>query len=199
MTTTARKKPDASQLNKYTPCKAHTKAGKPCKGRPIPGGTVCRYHGGNAPQVLAAGQRRLAAQRIEADAQAAVAQMGLLEVEDPLHELSKLAAGSRAMLETLGARVNALTDVEVFDNASAPHARVVVEMYERAIDRTHKLLDTLVKHGYAERQIAIAESEALLVSGIIRRVIAALGLTADQQKTAQALLAAEFRALDAKP
>lgn len=182
----------------YVPCHAHTKAGKACRGRPVPGAKVCRYHGGNAPQVRAAGQRRLAAQKIEADAQAAVAQMGLMSVEDPLLELSKLAAGSRAMLETLGARVNALEDVETFDEKSAPHARVVVEMYERAIDRTHKLLDTLVKHGYAERQIAIAESEALLVSGVIRRVIAALGLTTEQQTRAQELLAAEFRALDAQ-
>lgn len=180
----------------YTPCHAHTKAGRQCRQRPVPGAKVCRYHGGAAPQVRAAGLRRLAAEKVQADAEAAVAQQGLLSVEDPLLELSKLAAGSRAMLESLGARVNALTDVETFDAKNQPHARVAVEMYERAIDRTHRLLDTLVKHGYAERQIAIAEAEALLVSGIIRRVISALGLTADQQKQAQSLLAAEFRALD---
>lgn len=75
---------------------------------------------------------------------------------------------------------------------------MALEAYERALDRTHRLLDTLVKHGYAERQIAIAEGEALLVSGIIRRVIAAMGLTPEQQKQAQVLLAAEFRALDSK-
>lgn len=180
----------------YTPCHAHTRSGRQCRNRPVPGTKVCRYHGGAAPQVRAAGQRRLAAQKIEADAAAAVAQQGLLAVEDPLHELSKLAAGSRAMLENLGARVNALSDIETWDDKQAPHARVALEAYERALDRTHRLLDTLVKHGYAERQIAIAEGEALLVSGIIRRVIAALGLTPDQQKRAQTLLAAEFRALD---
>jgi len=57
-------------------------------------------------------------------------------------------------------------------------------------------LDSLVKHGYAERQIQIQESEAMLVAGVLRRVIAALGLTSDQQKQAQSLLAAEFRALE---
>lgn len=182
----------------YVPCHAHTKSGRACRGRPVPGAKVCRYHGGNAPQVRAAGLRRLAAEKIEADAQAAVAQQGLLSVDDPLGELSKLAAGSRAMLEALGARVNALDDIETWDEKSAPHARVALEAYERALDRTHRLLDTLVKHGYAERQIAIAEGEALLVSGIIRRVIAAMGLTPEQQKQAQVLLAAEFRALDSK-
>ncbi|TCO57135.1 HGGxSTG domain-containing protein [Actinocrispum wychmicini] len=34
-------------------CTAHTAAGKPCKGRPISGSTVCRMHGGSAPQVRA--------------------------------------------------------------------------------------------------------------------------------------------------
>lgn len=182
----------------YTPCHAHTRSGRQCRNRPVPGTKVCRYHGGAAPQVRAAGQRRLAAAKIEADAAAAVAQMGLMTVEDPLGELSKLAAGSRAMLESLGARVNALSDIETWDDKQAPHARVALEAYERALDRTHRLLDTLVKHGYAERQIAIAEGEALLVSGIIRRVIAALGLSPEQQKRAQSLLAAEFRALDSK-
>lgn len=180
----------------YTPCHAKTKAGNPCRQRPVPGAAVCRFHGGGAPQVRAAGQRRLMAAKIKADSEAAVAQMGLEAVEDPLGELGKLAAGSRAMLESLGARVNALDDVETLDDKSAPHARVVLEAYERALDRTHRLLDTLVKYGYAERQIAIAESEAKLVSGVIRRVIAGLGLTPDQVKLAQELLAAEFRALE---
>lgn len=180
----------------YVPCHAKTKRGGQCRQRPIPGGKVCRYHGGGAPQVRAAGQRRLAAIKIEKDAQAAVARMGVENVEDPLGELSKMAAGSRAMVEALGARVNALSDIEAWDDKSAPHARVALEAYERALDRTHRLLDTLVKHGYAERQIAIAESEAALVSGIIRRVISGLGLSPDQVKTAQTLLAAEFRALD---
>lgn len=181
----------------YTPCHAKTKAGRDCRQRPIPGGKVCRYHGGGAPQVRAAAARRLATAKIESDAKATVAHMGLEPVEDPLGELGKLASGSRAMLQALGAQVNALQDIETFDDKNAPHARVVLEAYERALDRTHRLLDTLVKYGYAERQIAIAESEARLVSGIIRRVIAGLGLTADQQRQAQTLLAEEFRALDA--
>lgn len=40
-------------------CKGHTVAGNPCKKRAILGGTVCQTHGGGAPQVKAAAQRRL--------------------------------------------------------------------------------------------------------------------------------------------
>lgn len=42
-------------------CKAHRKSGIQCKNQGIPGGTVCRYHGGAAPQVQRVAQERLAA------------------------------------------------------------------------------------------------------------------------------------------
>lgn len=41
-------------------CKAKTRRGKPCGGKPIVGGTVCRMHGGAAPQVKRKAEERLA-------------------------------------------------------------------------------------------------------------------------------------------
>lgn len=40
-------------------CKATNNRGERCKRAPIPGGTVCRYHGGAAPQVKAKAEQRL--------------------------------------------------------------------------------------------------------------------------------------------
>lgn len=40
-------------------CKATNNRGQRCKRAPIPGGTVCRYHGGAAPQVKAKAEQRL--------------------------------------------------------------------------------------------------------------------------------------------
>ena len=40
-------------------CSAHAKTGSPCKQPCIPGGTVCRFHGGSAPQVREAARKRL--------------------------------------------------------------------------------------------------------------------------------------------
>ena len=40
-------------------CTAHTRDGTPCKNAPILGGTVCRMHGGAAPQVRARATARL--------------------------------------------------------------------------------------------------------------------------------------------
>ena len=178
-------------------CKATSKGtGQPCKLPPMRGQTVCRKHGGGAPQARAAAAQRLAAQAIEKKASAVLAHEGLEPVADPLRELGKLASSAQAFQDALGARLNALNDVEAMDNKNAPHTRAVAELYERALDRTGKFLDMLVRHGYTERQIAISEQEALLVGGIIRRVLAALGLTPEQQKQGQALLAEEFRTLE---
>lgn len=181
----------------YDPCTAKTERGKGprCRRRPIAGGGVCTLHGGGAPQVRAAANMRLRTAKIQKDSEATLAHEGITAIDDPLEELGRLAAGSKALMEALGARVNALDDLEHFDAKNSPAIKAEVQMYERAMDRTHRLLDSLVKHGYAERQIQIQESEAMLVAGVLRRVISALGLTADQQKSAQVLLAQEFRAL----
>lgn len=42
-------------------CSAHRQDGEPCQAKAIRGGTVCRVHGGSAPQVRAAAMRRLLA------------------------------------------------------------------------------------------------------------------------------------------
>ena len=42
-------------------CNGHTRAGQQCKYPAIPGGFVCRYHGGGAPQVKQKAAERLAA------------------------------------------------------------------------------------------------------------------------------------------
>lgn len=46
----------------YEPCTATAKgSGKRCKRRPIPGGFVCKKHGGGAPQVQRSAKERLMA------------------------------------------------------------------------------------------------------------------------------------------
>ena len=46
-------------MNEPVKCTAHKSTnGEPCGNWAIKGGTVCRYHGGSAPQVKAAADRR---------------------------------------------------------------------------------------------------------------------------------------------
>jgi len=60
-------------------CAGHNKAGLPCMMYPRTGATVCKRHGGHAPQVIAAAERR----RQQAEAQAAVVTYGLPIKIDP--------------------------------------------------------------------------------------------------------------------
>lgn len=47
-------------------CTGHAKrSGRQCQSYPLAGGTVCRKHGGSAPQVRAANARNVAAARVE--------------------------------------------------------------------------------------------------------------------------------------
>ncbi len=41
-------------------CRGHNRAGDPCRMAPIRGATVCRVHGGSAPQVKRKAEERLA-------------------------------------------------------------------------------------------------------------------------------------------
>ena len=178
-------------------CKAKSKRSQQqCNNPPVKGMEVCRMHGAGSPQAKEAAARRQAHAQIRAEAEAVLAHEGITAVEDPIAELGKLASASTAMMNALGARVNSLQELEHHGAQFAPAIKAEVQMYERAMDRTHRLLDSLVKHGYAERQVTIAETEALLVAGVIRRVVAGLGLTRTQQELAQTLLADEFRALE---
>jgi hypothetical protein len=165
----------------------------------IKGGFVCYHHGGSAPQTIAAAKQRLKTREVEAYADSVLAHEGIEAIDDPLGELSRLASGSKKLMEALGARVNSLDQLEHFDAKNSPAIKAEVLMYERALDRTARLLESLVKAGYAERQIKIQESEALMVAGVLKRTIAALGLTPEQQQRAQQVLAEEFRALAPRP
>lgn len=60
-------------------CVGHNKAGQPCGMYPRTGATVCKRHGGHAPQVIAAAERR----RQQMEAEAAVAMYGLPIKIDP--------------------------------------------------------------------------------------------------------------------
>jgi hypothetical protein len=66
------------ELRPAVRCRAHsTRTGKPCQKYAIKGGAVCTVHGGSAPQVIRAAQRRLAAAASEALAARLAMQFGL--------------------------------------------------------------------------------------------------------------------------
>lgn len=92
------------------PCSARVSRGdRPCRNRAIPGGTVCRYHGGGAPQVRAAAARRLAIQAAIEDAQKFG---GRLDIH-PADALLELVSGKAAEVAYWERRVQALNEADL--------------------------------------------------------------------------------------
>jgi hypothetical protein len=74
-------RPQAAWIRDLRPavrCRAHSaRTGKPCAKFAIKGGAVCTTHGGSAPQVIRAAQRRLAAAATEALAARLTVRLGI--------------------------------------------------------------------------------------------------------------------------
>lgn len=75
-------------------CTATARSGKRCRLSPIPGGTVCRMHGGGAPQV-----KKTARQRLDALVEPAIAGLGKALESGDVHAVIK---ASRIVLDRCG-------------------------------------------------------------------------------------------------
>lgn len=136
-------------------CTAKSKrSGKQCRNAPILGGTVCERHGGKAPQVRAAANRRL--QRADLDDQIG----GLLaELEHEAHAAGPNAVlldavhRCSAMAQVLGAVVGGLGPDELYGPNhlldAVPH--VAVTMYETWLDRAARAAKLACDAGVDEK------------------------------------------------
>jgi hypothetical protein len=126
-------------------CTAHSRqTGKRCKNASIPGGRVCRYHGGAAPQVQKKANERL--RELEYPAVEAIARM--LEPPSPKNLYAAALRGGTV----LNAAKTVLDFTEKLNAAKPP---------DRALVDVTKLSTPLLRLLEAElRQIAERESKA---------------------------------------
>lgn len=104
-------------------CTARKSNGDPCRQRPIRGGSVCRYHGGSAPQVLAK-----AKERITANADRAAKQLIELMEDETTPPAVKLNA-ARDLLDRAG-----LTPAQVIQHSLA--VKPWEQLISGGLDRT---------------------------------------------------------------
>lgn len=145
-------------------CSAKSKqSGKRCKLPAIPGGTVCRFHGGSAPQV-----RRKAAERLEATKERVLLEMCRVAYVDPrtlFDAKGKLLAISK--LDDIGAR--ALAGITFDDSGGVRSIRL--------IDKKGAL-DSLMRHlGMFEDRLKVEATLANVATRLVngRKRIAAAG------------------------
>lgn len=194
-------------------CDARAKStGEQCARYAIEGGTVCRVHGGATKAAREKARRNVEAQEVKAR----MVTLGLPVDVDPttaLLEEVKVTAGHVAWLRE---EVRAL-DPGLLTWGKAQHeegigpegpidktthkatAPVVYELYMRERKHLAEVAALALRAGVQERQIALAEAQALQIVGVYQRALASITLTPEQHTQAREAITRELRALDQNP
>ena len=190
-------------------CTAHNQSGNRCKNPAVPGATVCRFHGGAAPQVQAAAQRRLALH----EAEEAARTLGLLIDISPEQALLDEVQRCAGMVAFYQRQVEQIANVSAQDLVwgrtkekvggedsgttyeSGSNAWLVLFNQER--DRLTRVCAAAIKAGIEERRVKLAEQQGILVAAVIRRILTRLNLSDDQAALVSKVVPEELRALTA--
>lgn len=154
---------------------------RPCRKPPIVGGTVCDHHGGSAPQVRAAADRRL----IEQGATKELAKAKVRPIGDPVVALGELAGEVTAVLEVIKANVA----------GQSPDGPWMVLLGDY-IDRLARILAGAGRLGLEQRRIALEEAQLDLAAAVIAAVLRRAGLDPDSAQV-QGWLEATYAELTA--
>lgn len=148
------------------------RTGKRCVRAAMVGATVCYIHGGNAPQVRAAAEKRVTL----AEAMVSGPKRQPYEVlEDALHAADLLMREAVFELGQSGTVTVALMD-----------------KFVQAFERAHRLAKVNMDAGIDQRRMRLAEAQAGQMHQVFTRVLAGLGLTAEQKALVPQLLKREI-------
>lgn len=186
-------------------CTATSKAsGQRCRRSAVLDGTVCPMHGGKAPQVRNAIERR----RQERAAVLAAESFGVPVIVDPHTALLEELHRTAGAVAWLGALVADLDRSEIGwgrtrekvggeDHGTTHEARpsVWVSLWQGERDRLVKVAKACLDAGIEERRVRLAESAGQELAAVLRRVLDRLDLTPTQQTLALDVVPEEFRRL----
>jgi hypothetical protein len=161
----------------------------------MPGATVCRLHGGLAPQV----QRKAAERVIEEHARQVAKAYAVehIDISDPIGALMQLAAEVVGFKNFIAERVTELrTEEWRYGTLGGEQLRAEVAVYERAMDRAGRLLVDINRLGLEERQVRIAEQQGELLATVVMAALDEIGLTGEQLTRAYEVIPRRLRAID---
>ena len=179
------------------------RTGNPCRSYAVKGTTVCRKHGGSAPQIKKVAKLNYARYIVQEKVRREVGALAVdvpieSRVTDPLIELQRLTTEAIHFKDVLGKMVNELKDIERITTDGNVQIRAAVQLYGEAMDRTAKFLNMAMKHDIAGKIVQIEAAKVSAISAAISRAIASAGLTSDQENTVRNTLAIELHALEAQ-
>lgn len=184
-------------IHGYPVCGAYTTSREgTCNRRPIKGGRRCPKHGGSAPQVKAAAQRRVT----EAEMKARAASWSLPPVTNPLEALAALAGehvGWRNKLAEMVAGLEDKLSLSGFDKFGQEYdqVRAVVDLYVRALDAERKVLADIGRLKVDERLAALEERQVELIGRVFDAVFQDMELEGESLRRAKRSVERHVRAL----
>lgn len=151
-----------------------------CKMPPVKGQKRCRMHGGILDPVIVK-QRELRA-KIDGELQS----RGWEPVTDPLAAIADLAGEVIEFKELCRNQINQLESWVGYNEDDEEYARALVMTYERALDRSGKILIDMSRLGLDAAALQAARErptreQAQTLANVIDRVLSALNLTAVQK------------------
>lgn len=187
-------------------CTATAKgSGNRCKRTPAPGATVCVKHGGGAPQVRAAAERRVA----EREALRSLEAFGVPVEVDPHSALLQELHRTAGAVAWLGAQVQSLETEDIVwgvtrekiggdDHGTTRESKPNAWYVLWAAERKHltDVAAACVKAGIEERRIRLAEDQGRLLASVVEQVLEALGLDERQRGLVPVVVPQAFRRLE---
>jgi hypothetical protein len=204
-----------------TRCTARRTNGQPCKRWAVAGGRVCPSHGGGAPQVKAAAERRQAEQRIERELGALADFRADGGSVDPIGALQRLLNRSARRVEFYGELLQRQYDIAERDQRDADlppgikalighkyaiggdgyavpveeAIRGLVQLEAEERDRCAKYAKLALDAKIDERMTAAHESQVNLVADALGAALAEMGLSHGQQQEAAGRVARILRSV----
>lgn len=152
-------------------CRATSRAtGEQCRQYAMTGLTVCHFHGGAQKTAKAKSARAKLEKRANREIRTQLKQGDVRKqaVRDPLESLARLAGEIQVMKDVLADRVE-----RAESRANGRSDRYIAELaaYERALDRSVRVLDVLARSGFEERRTKITEQQGAVFAGAQRVIL----------------------------
>lgn len=178
-------------------CSAKTSSGRSCSNWAIRGGTVCKVHGGSAPQVRAAANRRLERARVNGELGDLLADVNAATPEEhPIETALDAVRRASVMVRALSVMLAELDTPLGRNRHGEDVIHPIAALYAEWVGFQAKASQMALAAGVDERRIQLAEREAQPYLDLFLAAITEAGLDTDAEvrlKTAIGRLAREMQ------
>lgn len=167
---------------------------QPCKLWAIRGLELCRRHGGASAIMRAAGERRVAEEKIDKKARSLALRLDIDPVDNPLQALALHIGEEVRLKDAFESLVRELEEIR-YKGAAGEQIRAEITLYERALDRVGTRLTAYARLNIDERLAVIQEKQAEVIIKAIDAALAHAGITGEAATAARQVAARHLRSV----